>query len=56
MRHGRGVCLLGGEEVLVPVEGEMVICEGRGGQRREVGNGGVKEHGYAAYVNRIGVR
>ncbi len=49
------VCIRG-EDVRVPEEGEMIIYEGRGRQQREVGNGGVKEHGYAAHVNRITVR
>ncbi len=49
------VCVRG-EDMLVPEEGEMIICEGQGREQREDGNGGVKEHGYVAHVNGIGVR
>ncbi len=45
---------IGGEDMLVPEEGEIIICEGWGRQGREGGDGAVEEHGNAAFVNRVG--
>lgn len=45
----------GGEDIVIPEEGEVVILEGW--LQWEVGNGGVEEHGNEADVNNVvGIR
>ncbi len=48
------VCV-GGEDVCEPVEGKMIIFKRWGGWLREVGHGAVKEQGYEAGVDGVGI-
>ncbi len=46
---------IGGKDMFVPKEGEMILFKGRGLWWREVSNGAVEEHGNAAVIDSIRV-